>query len=151
VLGGPDVSVTPTWSKGVVEQHPWIKEWCVNNPGRILYGEVIGDQKGYPYGLKPGEVDFYAFDIWEPTETWTKPWDMSVLPVVPANRCVPILYQGPVDLDIIKKLTDGKSALDTKTQREGVVISEQSPAPEGIRRPRQVKRVSNVFLEGDSK
>ena len=40
---------------------------------------------------------------------------------------------------------------DGKTQREDVVVSEESPAAIGHRRPRQVKRVSNVFLEKDSK
>jgi RNA ligase-like protein/uncharacterized protein len=138
---------TPCIFTRVVEQRPWIRKWCEANPGRILYGEVIGDQKGYTYGLKPGELDFRAFDIWEPAGYWTKPW-------APGNELseienVPILYVGLADIEKIKELTDGKSSIDGKTQREGVVVSEMNKAPEGVRRPRQVKRVSNVFLEKD--
>lgn len=145
----------------VVEQRPWIKEWATANPGRILYGEVIGDQKGYSYGLNKdkGELDFRAFDIWEPNGTWTKPWTDAVpsttegggrIHTLAENQIVPILYQGPADIEMLKSLTDGKSTIDGKTQREGIVVSETAPAPEGYRRPRQVKRVSNVFLEKDA-
>jgi hypothetical protein len=143
---------TPCIFTRVAQQHPWIEKWCRANEGRILYGEVIGDQKGYTYGLdkSKGELDFRAFDIWEPNGSWTKPFDMSLLPVVPEVHCVPILYVGIADVEKIKELTDGKSAIDNKTQREGVVVSEMDKAAEGHRRPRQVKRVSNVFLEKDS-
>jgi hypothetical protein len=142
----------------VAEQRPWIREWCEANPGRILYGEVIGDQKGYTYGLdkNKGELGFRAFDIWEPNGTWTKPWKTAgdyaaVTSGLEPDQLVPVLYVGIADIEKIKELTDGKSAIDGKTQREGVVVSEINKAADGHRRPRQVKRVSNVFLEGDSK
>jgi len=140
----------------VAEQRPWIREWCEANPGRILYGEVIGDQKGYTYGLEPGKLDFRAFDIWEPNGTWTKPWSVTETELGFGTRSdamlvnVPLLYIGIADMEKIKELTDGKSAIDNKTQREGVVVSEMHKAPEGVRRTRQLKRVSNVFLEKDS-
>lgn len=143
---------TPCIFTRVAQQKPWIEEWCRANEGRILYGEVIGDQKGYTYGLdkSKGELDFRAFDIWEPAGYWTKPWDMGVIDAA-AQHAVPILYNGDADMEKIKPLTDGLSVLDNKTQREGIVISETNSAPEGFRRPRQVKRVSNVFLADDSK
>jgi hypothetical protein len=146
---------TPNIFNRVAVQQPWIKEWCMANEGRILYGEVIGDQKGYTYGLdkSKGQLEFRAFDIWEPNGAWTKPWTATDLGVFRDRGLitVPFLYHGPADMDKIKALTDGKSVLDGKTQREGVVVSEGTHAAEGHRRPRQVKRVSNVFLEGDSK
>lgn len=145
----------------VLKQYPWIEEWCRSNEGRVLYGEVIGNQGGYTYGLDKtkGELDFRAFDIWEPDGTWTKPWKDAALSTEAgygANsyngiRTVPILWSGTADILKIKELTDGKSAIDGKTQREGVVISETAPARVGYRRPRQLKRVSNLFLEKDSK
>jgi len=64
---------------------------------------------------------------------------------------VPILYSGVADIGVIKSLTDGVSKIDGKTPREGIVISEMEPAAFGHRRARQVKRVSNAFLEKDSK
>ena len=143
----------------VAAQQPWIEEWCRANEGRILYGEVIGDQKGYTYGFTGGNLGFRAFDIWEKNGTWTKPWDDVVdnpegggkRHTLDESQIVPVLYHGPADIEMLKSLTDGKSVLDGKTQREGIVVSEESKAAEGRRRPRQVKRVSNVFLEGDSK
>ena len=144
----------------VVAQQPWIEEWCRSNEGRILYGEVIGDQKGYTYGLNKatGELGFKAFDIWEKNGTWTKPWDDVVdnpegggkRHTLAESQTVPILYHGPADIEMLKSLTDGKSVLDGKTQREGIVVSEESKAADGHRRPRQVKRVSNEFLHKDS-
>lgn len=134
-----------------LKQHPWIETWCRANEGRILYGEVVGDTKGFPYGCdkSKGELGFYAFDIREPNGTWTKPLTkpltMDILTVVP------ILYIGLPDIEKIKSLTDGLSTIDRKTMREGVVISEMAPAAEGHRRPRQVKRVSNDYLAKDSK
>jgi hypothetical protein len=142
----------------VAAQQPWIEEWCRANEGRILYGEVIGDQKGYTYGFTGGNLGFKAFDIWEKNGTWTKPWNDVVdnpegggkRHTLAEYQIVPILYTGPADIEMLKSLTDGKSVLDGKTQREGIVVSEEDKAPAGHRRPRQVKRVSNVFLEKDS-
>lgn len=145
---------TPNIFNRALQQHPWIKEWCESNEGRTLYGEIVGDQKGYTYGLDKakGELDFRAFDIWEPNGSWTKPWtESSDLFNTNSTKNVPILYSGVADMDKIKALTDGMSKIDGKTQREGIVVSELYPAPEGIRRPRQLKRVSNIFLDKDSK
>jgi hypothetical protein len=138
----------------VLKQHPWIEEWCRANEGRILYGEIVGDQKDYPYGCnkQKGELDFRAFDIRELNGTWTKPWtEPSGLFNTLSTKNVPILYSGVADIDVIKSLTDGVSKIDGKTPREGIVISEMEPAAFGHRRARQVKRVSNAFLEKDSK
>ena len=39
------------------------------------------------------------------------------------DHWVPLLYQGPYDEAKIKELVEGKSAVDGKTLREGIVIS----------------------------
>ena len=144
-------------------QHPWIGEWCRINAGRILYGEVVGDIKGFSYGFNKskGELGFFAFDIREPDGTWTKPWNDPKSETEPCGECelpwlnlttmVPILYHGLADMETIKNLTDSVSKLDAKTMREGIVVSELNPPALGQRRPRQVKRVSNDYLAKDSK
>ena len=140
-----------------LKQHPWIETWCRANEGRILYGEVVGDQKGYSYGFdkNKGELGFYAFDIREPNGAWTKPWTITSLgerwSYDQEMTVVPLLYIGLADIEKLKELTDGVSELDHKTIREGIVVSELLPPTAGNRRPRQVKRVSNAFLEKDSK
>ena len=138
----------------VAKQQPWIESWCRANEGRVLYGEIIGDQKGFHYGLdkSKGELDFRAFDIYEPNGTWMKPfYGGSSYCGLGDDQIVPILLQGVATIEVIKSLTDGVSLIDGKTQREGIVISAHSPAAFGHRRPQQVKLVSNVFLEKDSK
>jgi hypothetical protein len=131
----------------VLTQQPWIEEWCRVNEGFVLYGEVVGDQKGYTYGLdkSKGELAFYAFDIRTPDGRWEKPFESDLCHDGQTVN-VPILYAG-TDMNVIKACyVDGKSAIDSKTQREGVVISAI-----GECRQRQYKIVSNVFLSEDSK
>ncbi len=120
------------------KQNPWIKEWCDQNPGLVLYGEVGPTQKGYRYGAEDGEVWFYAFDVFDQAnDVWLWPGNLGITAVVP------VLYSGPFDVEKIKSFVDGKSTL-WNGQREGIVIR-----PVKDRRIK-LKIVSNIFLEKDS-
>lgn len=148
------------WRKAL-EQNPWIEEWCRANEGHTLYGEVTPTQGSFDYGCKSGEVKFFAFDVRTPEGEWIKPWMVDRATVSRTTRypqqlywtrMVPPLYQGPFDLEIIKKFVDGPSTVPgAKHIREGVVVA---PAEErhvtGLGRL-QLKIVSNAFLEKDSK
>jgi len=50
--------------KRIVKQFK-LKEKMKNFPGITIYGEIVGPgiQKGYTYGLKPGEIDLYVYDV----------------------------------------------------------------------------------------
>lgn len=54
-----------------LENTPQLRNYCEQNPGYAVYGEVFGQvQKGFSYGAKPGEVLFRAFDILRPDGRW---------------------------------------------------------------------------------
>jgi hypothetical protein len=40
-----------------------IEQFCVDNPGVVVYGELIGGVSGFPYGCKPGELKVMVFDL----------------------------------------------------------------------------------------
>jgi hypothetical protein len=68
------------------------------------------------------------------------------------DHSVPILYQGPYNLEEIKKHVDGTSKVPgAKHIREGVVIKTQVEGhARGIGR-KQMKIVSNAYLEKENK
>lgn len=102
------------WRK-CLEQNPWIEEWCRANEGYTLYGEVLPCQgEKFTYGVAASQVIFRVFDILSPNYIWLQPFELI--------HKVPILYQGPFDEGLIKTLAAGKSTLDNKTIREGVVV-----------------------------
>ncbi len=143
------------WRKAL-EQNPWIGEWCRANEGSVLFGEVVPTQGDkYMYGCEPGQVKFFPFDIRTKEGEWKKPYPYPTNNgwgnVGLSGKTPPILYEGPFDLEKIMPLVDGKSVVDGKTQREGVVINPQVERHErGLGRV-QLKIVSNAFLEADSK
>jgi len=140
------------WRKAL-QHNPWIEQWCRMNEGCPLYGEVVPTQKGYSYGCKPGEVKFFVFDVrgidgnYIPKKdlihgNWGTPPRVAIF--------VPVLYEGPYNAEEIVKLVDGVSAVDGKTQREGIVITATDPTrwERGIGRV-QLKWKSSAFLEKD--
>lgn len=102
------------WRK-CLEQNPWIEEWCRANEGYTIYGEVFPCQgEKFSYGVSAGQVKFKAFDILSPNYIWLRPSGLQ--------DQVSVLYEGAFDEGLIKTLTAGKSVLDIKTIREGVVV-----------------------------
>ncbi len=124
----------------VTRKFPQIEQWCHENPGKVLYGEVGPTQKGFRYGAGDGEVFFFAFDTYDiATGTWDWPGNFGFAPTVP------ILYVGEYSAGIVKKYVDGMSVVPgAKNIREGIVISSRE-------RRLKLKVVSNAYLEGDSK
>lgn len=101
------------------------------SPGEILYGEVYGVQKNYSYGLKPGEVDYVAFDLKRDGQ-YVSHDQFEAFCKERGIPTVPVLYKGPFSMEKVLELTEGPSVLDPKTKvREGVVVKslneEQNP------------------------
>lgn len=132
-----------------LKELPWIEEWCKAHEGYVLWGEVCPTQGAYKYGSdKP---QFFVFDVRTPDGKWLdREHDEAGLLAQLMAHSVPILYQGPYDLEKIKKFVDGPSTVQGANHiREGVVIK---TATEKIV-PRigraQMKIVSNTFLDKD--
>jgi hypothetical protein len=125
------------WWK-VVEQHPEIEEWCTQNPGKVLYGEVGPSQKGFQYGCENGETFFYSFSVYDPTTNrWLWPANEGFSLTVPGMGILPMSPQ-------VLAMADGPSLVPgAKNIREGIVLRTH----DGL----TLKVVGNAFLEKDSK
>lgn len=97
------------WSKAY-QKNPQIEEFLKSHEGLVLFGEVYGAIKNFHYGLKPGEVDFIAFDVlrnggWVKYEEFTDLMhNASILTTFP-------LYEGVFDLDKLKEIVETDSRL----------------------------------------
>jgi RNA ligase (TIGR02306 family) len=91
--------------------------------GFVLYGEIFGQVQDLKYGAGQGEVWLRIFDIYDALYGEWLDWDDVV------DFCdslgletVPVLYRGPWSPDLVEKFVGGKSVLDEKTIREGIVV-----------------------------
>ena len=145
-LGGGDV-----WNK-ILQQHPWIGEWCQAHPGKALYGEAVPTQGKFTYGCKKDETKFFVFDVWDSEEnTWIHHTLWGSIGI-PDTARVPLLYVGPYSREQMQNLVDGQSTVPGAGHaREGIVIKTNLNYRHvrGIGRL-QLKLVSNAFLKADS-
>lgn len=136
---------TCIWRKALA-QRPDIEEWCKAYEGYVLYGEVVPTQgNGFTYGTDKDEIDFYAFDVLTPEDTWVWPGNLGFA------WTVPILYSGSYD-EALLKMADGNSLVPgAKHIREGIVIRAINQRHVRGLNKVQLKVISNKFLEKDSK
>jgi hypothetical protein len=132
----------------VLKNNPWIEAWCKAHEGCVLRGEVTPTQKGFDYGSK--EPQLFVFDAQAPDGRYLGAGDTVLEELI--DHFVPILYDGPFNIEIIKSFIDGASTVEgAKNIREGVVVR---TVPErhvrGLGRA-QLKFVSNSYLEKDNK
>jgi len=87
----------------------------------VLFGEIFGSKvQNLNYG-KVGELGFRAFDLlidgkyvdWPVFEEICEEHGVAI---------VPVLYQGPFDIGIVKTLSEGNTTLGADHIREGVVV-----------------------------
>lgn len=101
-----------------------LQEFCMDNPGWIVYGEVFGWVQKLRYGHDPKSVpDLRIFDIWDGKrflnfDELVKVCENYGLPMVP------VLWEGPYSVDMVESMTSGKSLIPgAESQiREGIVI-----------------------------
>lgn len=123
----------------VARQYPEIEQWCIANPGKVLYAEVGPCQKkgkvSFRYGAEEGETFVFTFDVYDPETTkftWAGNEGMT--------QNAPILYSGPFDEAKILSLVDGASTVPrAKHLREGIVIR-------SLVTGQRLKIVSNDYL-----
>ena len=117
-----------------LEQNPWIKKFCEASPDHMLYGEIYGHLKGFPYGRTSNQVFFRAFDIFYKGQ-WLN-FDEAVWLATLNDDCmttdetkwVPILYRGPFNIEDTKALSEGQTTVPNVTHiKEGVVLQ---PVPD---------------------
>jgi hypothetical protein len=134
------------WRK-VLEINPDIERWCQNNPEYVLYGEVVPTQGGFEYGHTKASPWLYLFDIRTPQGEWVPFHEARNMTAGYDLEWVPLLYNGPFDLEKITPLADGKTKTGASHIREGVVIrTYPERVVRGLGRA-QLKIVSNEYLK----
>jgi RNA ligase len=136
------------WRK-VLEQNPWIEQYCRLHPGYTLYVEVVPAQKGWTYGCDPGTFRAFPFDILDAEGNWVPDAQQRI--ELPPELYVPILFVGPFFVERAKVMAESESCFPN-TVREGVVIRVADPTfhARGLGRP-QLKIVANKFYEAQQK
>lgn len=109
-----------------LELNPWIEEFCRTHEGVILYGEVFGNKiQKLNYDKGPGEIEFRAFDVYDPKKGVFWGYTEFISKVTEngrhLNRVVPILDDSPYSEELVLKHISGKSTLASHN-REGIVI-----------------------------
>lgn len=104
-------------------KYPQIEEFCKDNPGWVVYGEVFGMQGGqYNYGLPNGAKDWQCFDILKPDNTYV---DFDEFLEICEKYNIPtvnILGVIPFDIDVIREFAEGPDPYCETTIREGCVV-----------------------------
>lgn len=152
-------ATNPWWR--ALENTPGLKDFLVANPKVVVYGEVYGTNPGYKYGVERGDqVRFAIFDLLLQTSLGPQWADWDVLkearrqfhvPFESTTMWVPIIYEGPYDLETMKDLASGSTNMPGANPgdiREGIVVKpvkERTFGPNGERL--QVKFVSDEYLE----
>ena len=162
-----------TTSKGFIGRGIWLKDTPANAKntyirvakefdlgpklaemtGELAYpfwmlGETYGVQKGYKYDATSDKPGFRAFAM-RGKDGWL-PHDLFISHCKKMGvETVPVLYQGPFSVEILKELTDGPTNLGGDHIREGVVVLRTMRQPDGwYRRNSRVllKSVSEKYL-----
>lgn len=106
-----------------IEQQPELERFCRDNPNYVIFGENAGNNPGYRYGCKPGQVRFFVFDILLPNGEFADSDTMLSLCSKYGLLTAPVLATGiPLDYETIVKYSEGKTETGDSHIREGCVV-----------------------------
>lgn len=108
------------WWKAL-RSSPELQDFLKSNPDVAVYGEVVGNVRGFNYGCKPGEVKFYAFDVLK-NGVWLDPEEASDFAA--GINWVPVLrVNWSFNFDELLKLAEGQTTVkNAQHVREGIVV-----------------------------
>lgn len=118
----------------------------VSKFGKItIAGEVFG-KKIQDLDYSVADARFAGFAIVGPDGAYLETIDMINYLTDIEIDTVPVVYNGPYDIDALTKLRDGVSAIDGKTIREGIVITPMIEGTDSRVGRRVLKLVSPDYL-----
>lgn len=134
------------WWKALA-QSPWLEIWCKRYSELALYGEVFGRVQSLQYGASPNEFKFRVFDVWHKQELRFLNFDEVVALESFGLRYVPLLYNGPFDEEMARKLAEENTSITAAQHyREGVVIKPIIERRDGVVGRVILKIISNRYL-----
>lgn len=105
----------------VLDQNPWIEEWCKSNPGLMVYGEAFGNVQSLKYGSKNGQIFFRAFDILDHGK-WLD-YDVARSLAGDTLQWAPELYRGLFDEEKLMELAIEDTKIEGANHKsEGIVV-----------------------------
>ena len=104
----------------VVEKYSGIRKFCEENPEWSLWGEVYGVVNRIKYS---NELLFGMFDVRKPDGTWLNPDEMIEISKKYDIPHAPLVAIEDFDFDKICAMCEGKSLINDKVIREGIVVS----------------------------
>jgi tRNA-binding EMAP/Myf-like protein len=126
---------------------PEIRAFCEKHPDFALWGEVVNCQDKFNYGLPPGEVKFYAFDILQPDGKFLSSFDFLDLCDNSNIPTVPVVYkEWSFDVDVLNELVE-MDCMITGGVCEGLVVKPVSEAWHPKIGRKFLKVVSNRYYE----
>jgi len=120
-----------------------------NEDRLAIFGEIVGVQKGFSYGLRTAELDFYMFDFQVGSKRgYNDHIEAETVAALLGLKMVPILKKGTFELADLE-LRTGKTTVAASHVREGIVIRPQ-PERHHYKLGRVIlKRVSEKYLLGN--
>jgi RNA ligase (TIGR02306 family) len=107
-----------------------IREFCTDNPGQILYGEIFGRVQNLHYeSTMEDPLDFRAFDIFNGNNKFIDyplAYDIAIKYDIP---WVPSLGMRQYEPDEIVHLVDGDTTFRASHEREGIVVGPRTELP----------------------
>jgi RNA ligase (TIGR02306 family) len=133
-----------------LQKHESIMKFLRDNPDTLLCGEVVGKiQKGFSYGVPPGEIEVRAFDMRRSDYSW---YGVADFYNTANDAQIPVVeYDGdmlmPYSDDLVLQFTDGQQAGNPNGIKEGVVVRTEIPRFSKPLNGRLIlKSVSNIYL-----
>lgn len=114
-----DVSDCLFWRS--FRSNPNIERFCRENTDILLYGETVGQVKGFKYDCNPNEVKFYVFDIMANDRKYMNVDDLIATCNKYSLPLAPIVYRGPLNISDLTKLAEDKCPLGNGIS-EGIVF-----------------------------
>lgn len=147
----PEQAENSPWWRALAN-HPEIAKFCMDKPGRVLYGEVFGAVQDLHYGRKSGECNFVAFDFMEDGQ-WIDAMHARDVMEAAGLPCVPLICPGmPYNFDELMKLAEGPSLVPGANHyREGIVVKPMIERWNSEVGRAQLKIVSATYLENAGK
>lgn len=116
----------------------------------ILYGEIYGSGiQSFHYGLK-NSLGFAAFDLLIDGQFLDWP-DFATLCLQFGVATVPMLYEGPFSLEVVRQYSAGKTTFDDTHIREGVVVKPHHERTHPVIGRVVLKYLSDAYLFDDKR
>lgn len=134
------------WWKGFYNT-PGLQKLCEKCAGTCVYGEIIGTQGKFSYGLSPGEYQVRVFDILDSKGNWLPFHEVALLTSLYGVPMVQVIHRDwPFDYDAVKVLAESHTVAGVPCN-EGIVIGPMTERYDARLGRVKLKCINPAYLE----